>query len=162
LHCFISFLISHLDIKTLHFIHLFTIIKNYYFKNSKINVNFFKTLKYQEKSITPVDEYDSSKLSMELVQLAFEELGETDEIREAAITEMREWAMNNNRIEKLRLDTSFLIRYLRFKKYNIPLAQDDLERYLILRKYKEDGVYMMQHFDYRAPGVSELINRGLV
>lgn len=132
--------------------------------SNKLNftqLNFFDLKKkYEEKSLTPIDVYDKSKLSSELAKIAFEEIGETDEIREAAIFEMREWAINNNRIEKLRLDTSFLLRYLRFKKFNIPLAQDVLERYLILRKYKEDGIHFMQNFDYRSPEVLELIDRG--
>lgn len=81
-------------------------------------------------------------------------------MRENAIHEMREWALNNNRIEILRLDTNFLLRFLRFKKFSIPKAQDDLERYLILRKMKENGVYLMQNFDYRSPDVLELIDKG--
>lgn len=110
--------------------------------------------------MTPVNAYDESQLTPELRKIAKDELRETDEIRENAITAMRDWAMKNNRLEKLRLDTSFLLRYLRFKKFSIPMAQDDLERYLILRKYRENGVYMLQNFDFRAPEVLDLIDRG--
>jgi hypothetical protein len=116
-------------------------------------------IQFQAKSITPVDDYKFT-LSDELRKLAEEELRETDEIRENAIRAIREWATKNPRICTLRLDSKFILRFLRFKKFSIPMAQETLERYLVLRKYFFEGEYIYQNFDYKLPPLLSLINKG--
>ncbi|CAO1424246.1 unnamed protein product [Diamesa hyperborea] len=91
------------------------------------------SLQYQSKSITPVDEYVFT-LSKELEEIAERELGETEQVRNNAIKELRDWTMKNPRILKTRLDAVWLLRFLRFKKFNIPLAKESIERYLVLRE----------------------------
>lgn len=73
---------------------------------------------------------------------------------------MREWAIKNPRICTLRLDAKFILRFLRFKKFSIPMAQETLERYLVLRKYFFEGEYIYQNFDYKLPQLLDLINKG--
>lgn len=99
-------------------------------------------------------------MSNELRKIAEEELRETDEIRENALRAIREWAMKNERIVSLRLDSKFLLRFLRFKKFSIPMAQDALERYLVLRKFLHEGEFIYQKFDYLQPELLNLINKG--
>lgn len=117
------------------------------------------TPQYQAKSITPVDDYKFT-LSDELKKLAEEELRETDEIRDNAIRAIREWAIKNQRIVSLRLDAKFILRFLRFKKFSIPMAQECLERYLVLRKYFYEGQFIYQKFDYTQPALFDLLNKG--
>jgi hypothetical protein len=66
-------------------------------------------LKYQVKSITPVDEY-ICELSDELKEIAKLELNETEEIRKSSIEVIRDWVLHNDRIIKTRLDSNFILR----------------------------------------------------
>lgn len=111
------------------------------------------------KSITPVDDYECT-LSDELKQMAEKELRETDAIRENALRAIREWALKNDRIVTLRLDSKFILRFLRFKKFSIPMAQECLERYLVLRKYIYQGQFIYQNFDYREEPLLDLLDKG--
>lgn len=120
----------------------------------------FSSLQYQAKSITPVDDYVCT-LSDELKRLAEEELRETDEIRSHAITAMRDWIMSNPRIEKCRMDSKFILRFLRFRKFSIPMAQEAFERYLVFR----EGVYGFDWFsnmDFEKPGIKLLMDSELL
>lgn len=92
--------------------------------------------------------------------MAKDELRETDEIRENAIKAIRDWAMQNQRLVSLRLDSKFLLRFLRFKKFSIPMAQECLERYLVLRKYFFEGQFIYQNFDYKLPALHDLLMKG--
>jgi hypothetical protein len=71
---------------------------------------------------------------------------------------MRDWTLQNPRINKTRLDSSWLLKYLRWKKYNIPAAQETLERHLVLR----NGVYEKKMFhgenDITRPCIKKLID----
>ena len=40
------------------------------------------------------------------------------------------------------------------------MAQETLERYLVLRKYFFEGEYIYQNFDYKLPPLLDLINKG--
>lgn len=106
-----------------------------------------------------MDEYVCT-LSDELRNLAKEELRETDEVRENALRAIREWATKNPRIVSLRLDAKFILRFLRCKKFSIPMAQESIERYLVLRKYLWEGQYLYQNFDYKLPALFDLLNKG--
>lgn len=119
----------------------------------------FDNFQYQSKSTTPVDEY-TCELSDELKKLAKIELGETDEIRSNAIKVMRDWIMSNARIEKCRMDAKFILRFLRFRKFNISAAQEALERYLVFR----EGAYGYDWFsnmDFDKPNINGLLEKGL-
>ncbi|XP_058067205.1 retinaldehyde-binding protein 1-like [Anopheles bellator] len=67
-------------------------------------------------------------------KLAEETLRETDEIREHALAQMREWIVNNRHIHKVRMDDSFLLRFLRAQKLSVTMACEALERYLTWRE----------------------------
>ncbi|XP_070509132.1 clavesin-1-like [Chironomus tepperi] len=115
--------------------------------------------KYQSKSITPVDDYECT-LSDELIKAAKDLLGETSEIRDKCLTEFREWIWNNPRIEKCRMDSKFLLRFLRINRFSMQHAKECFERYLILR----EGIYGCDWFtnlDLNRSGLQEVLNDGL-
>ncbi|XP_058123381.1 clavesin-1-like [Anopheles ziemanni] len=67
-------------------------------------------------------------------KIAQEELREDDVVREQALTQMREWIVSNPHIRKCRVDAPFLLRFLRFRKFSVPLACEALEQYLTVRE----------------------------
>ncbi|KFB48733.1 hypothetical protein ZHAS_00016737 [Anopheles sinensis] len=67
-------------------------------------------------------------------KIAHEELREDDVVREQALTQMREWIVSNPHIRKCRVDAPFLLRFLRFRKFSVPLACEALEQYLMVRE----------------------------
>lgn len=114
---------------------------------------------YQSKSITPVDEYKCT-LSEELLKQAEEELGETAEIRDKLLEEFREWIWKNPRIEKCRMDSKFILKFLRVSKFNLTTAKEMFERYLVFR----EGLYghdWFSNIDTERPGIQEFINNGM-
>ncbi|XP_055603783.1 alpha-tocopherol transfer protein-like [Uranotaenia lowii] len=74
------------------------------------------------------------KLSDKFRKLAKEELREDDEIREQALTQLREWIAKHPYIRKCRTNANFLLRFLRFRKISIPQAQEAIEKYLVMRQ----------------------------
>lgn len=99
-------------------------------------------------------------MSDDLKKIAESELRETVEIREHAIKSIRDWAMKNPRIVTLRLDSKFLLRFLRFKKFSVPQAMESIERYLVLRKYVHEDHLIYQNFDYLDPPLLNLLDAG--
>ncbi|XP_001661667.2 clavesin-2 [Aedes aegypti] len=65
---------------------------------------------------------------------AKDQLGEDDAIREQALQNMREWIATHPHIRKCRTDPTFLLRFLRARKYNLAEACETLERYLSMRQ----------------------------
>lgn len=113
----------------------------------------------QAKSITPIDDYTFT-LSDELRKVVESEFRETDEIRQHAIAELRSWATKNQRIVRLRLDSNFLLRFLRCKKFSLPMTKEILERYLVLRSFLQDDVRIFHNLDFHLPVMQELLDRG--
>ncbi|KAG5681629.1 hypothetical protein PVAND_011045 [Polypedilum vanderplanki] len=113
------------------------------------------------KSITPIDDYICT-LPLDTQKLAEEELRETETTRTQAIEALREWAQQNPRIKSLRLDANFLLRFLRCKKFSIPMAKEMIERYLVLRHYTYDNMKPFQNFDMNMPVMQELLDAGYI
>ncbi|XP_053624354.1 alpha-tocopherol transfer protein-like [Plodia interpunctella] len=88
------------------------------------------------------------------------ELRETPAGREQALDIMRKWIQKNGDIRNVRQDDNFLLRFLRVKKYSIPLAQQTLLKYLNLKRfYPEVG----QHLDWKEDkNLYQLINTGYI
>jgi hypothetical protein len=105
-----------------------------------------------------VDDYKFT-LPKELEDLAMDELRETEETRKHAIEALREWAMKNPRIVKTRLDAPFLLRFLRFKKFSVPMAMEAMERFMVVKK----GSYGRRWFgdlDVKRPAIQKLLDDG--
>ncbi|XP_058123378.1 clavesin-2-like [Anopheles ziemanni] len=67
-------------------------------------------------------------------QIARDELHEEPAIVEQALRQMREWIAKNPSILASRTDASFLLRFLRVRKFSHVAACDTLERFLIMRQ----------------------------
>ncbi|XP_055610997.1 retinaldehyde-binding protein 1-like [Uranotaenia lowii] len=66
--------------------------------------------------------------------VAKEQLREDDTLREQALEGMRAWIAKHPYIRRCRTDSLFLLRFLRQRKFSIPLACETLERYLAMRQ----------------------------
>lgn len=76
------------------------------------------------------DEYQTT-LDPKYQEMAREELHEDDFSRVPAIAQMREFIAKHPQIQRCRTDVIFLLRFLRFAKFNVIAACDRLEKYLI-------------------------------
>ncbi|EDS40098.1 conserved hypothetical protein [Culex quinquefasciatus] len=86
-----------------------------------------------EKCPARFDEYRCS-LSDKYRALALEQLREDDTLREQALEAMRAWIAKHPYIRRCRTDSLFLLRFLRQRKFSIPVACEMLERYLAMRQ----------------------------
>lgn len=106
----------------------------------------------------PVDVYNFT-LSKELEDQAKDELRETEEVRQHALKAMRDWVLKNSRIEMTRLDANFLLRFLRFRKFSIPMAMEALERWMVI-KNGNYGRGWFDDLDVMKPSILKLIDKG--
>lgn len=90
---------------------------------------------------------------------ARKELRETPSMKEQTLSIMREWIQQNKDIENVRQDEAFLLRFLRHKKYSIPMAQQTLLKYLSLRKYYPS---IFKNLDCEDPILEEIIDNGYI
>ncbi|XP_026757873.1 retinaldehyde-binding protein 1-like [Galleria mellonella] len=106
------------------------------------------------------DKVDKSRIARTTQSLAAEaakELRETTATREQALRIMRDWIQKNNDIKNVRQDDAFLLRFLRHKKYSVPMAQQTLLKYLNLRKYYPE---IFLNVDCEDQNLQEIINNG--
>lgn len=109
------------------------------------------------KGTTAADTYQAN-LSPDLYALAESELRETRSSREHALQALREWIATNPRISAVRLDSRFLLRFLRAKKFSLPIAQEALERYLLLRKSYNGQIFTNMNITLQP--LAELLGSG--
>lgn len=88
---------------------------------------------------------------------ALDELREDDNIREQSLEKMREWINKHPNIKKCRLDAPFLLRFLRTKKFSVPLACENLERYLTIRQLYPNW---FNKLDCEDPDLAAIIDAG--
>lgn len=118
---------------------------------------FIHIFQYQRKSVTLVDQYECT-LSKELKDTAERDLRETEDLRNFSIQTMRDWALQNPRIDKIRLDSIWLLKYLRFTKYSIPKCQEAMERHLVLRQGSHGLKYFHKELDLMRPSVKRIFD----
>lgn len=90
-------------------------------------------------------------------KVAKKELRETEEAKKVGVAQMIAWIKNNNDIEDVRTDDSFLLRFLRVKKFNVPLAEQMLLKYLNLKKTLP---HLTANLDFLSPTLNNLIADG--
>ncbi|XP_050072770.1 retinaldehyde-binding protein 1-like [Anopheles maculipalpis] len=90
-------------------------------------------------------------------ELAKEELREDEVVREKALAEMRHWIAENPYIFKCRTDAKFLLRFLRFRQFSVPLACEALERYLTVRELYPSW---FKNLDCSEPVMKEIFHNG--
>ncbi|XP_078042924.1 clavesin-2 [Augochlora pura] len=106
--------------------------------------------------VTEEDSYECT-LSKETQQIAKDELREDKNTRDQALEQIRNWIKMNPRIENSRLDGQFLLRFLRSKKFNVPMAEEAIERYLLLRQVYHPA---FNNLDSTEPTMEELLTLG--
>jgi len=97
-------------------------------------------------------------LSPELLKVAKKELREDDKTREQALDQMRQWIKKTSYIKDCRLDANFLLRFLRSKKFSVPMAQETLLKYIAMRQQHPGWFY---NTGLQDPLVLDLVNRGV-
>lgn len=93
------------------------------------------------------------------VKIAKSELREDKEIREQSLQQLREWLSKNYDVENVRTDDVFLLRFLRNKKYSIPMAQQQLLKYLNMRKVMN---HLSYNLDFMDPCLKQLFDNGYI
>jgi len=107
-----------------------------------------------EQSVEGEDE-TSSRLD----QVALEELGETKELRDFALTELKDWLQSQPHIQNCRTDDNFLLRFLRMQKFRVEKSYAVLEKYLMMR---EDNPGYFRNLDILNPALKELVLSGFM
>uniref|UniRef100_A0A2P2I6W6 Clavesin-2 n=1 Tax=Hirondellea gigas TaxID=1518452 RepID=A0A2P2I6W6_9CRUS len=95
-------------------------------------------------------------LSSPTKSLALEELNEQEPNKSEALKQMQDW-LNTQPHITCRRDNSFLLRFLRFQKYRLEEAKDQLIKYL---KMREDNHLWFRNLDIRDPSLTTLIDGG--
>ncbi|XP_055610411.1 clavesin-1-like [Uranotaenia lowii] len=98
-------------------------------------------------------------LGPKLLKRAKSELREDNYIREQSLAQMREWIAKNPNIKKCRTDPLFLLRFLRTKKFSVPLACEMLEKYLSIR---QSYPRWFQNCDIDDPELEAIIDGGYI
>ncbi|XP_011497998.1 PREDICTED: alpha-tocopherol transfer protein-like [Ceratosolen solmsi marchali] len=106
--------------------------------------------------VTEEDDY-ACTLSEDTQKMAKEELREDKNTRDQALEQVRNWIKLNPRIENSRMDGRFILRFLRSKKFNVPMAQEAIERYLLLRQVYHPAFHKL---NIDEPNMAELLNLG--
>jgi len=101
----------------------------------------------------------SSKLSKETQELATSELQEDGKRRRKALSEVRQWIKSQPHIKKIRLDSNFLLRFLRMQKFEVRESCDILDKYLTMRCQHPTW---FQNLDCRDPKLAELTEMGYI
>ncbi|XP_075162607.1 cellular retinaldehyde binding protein [Haematobia irritans] len=69
-----------------------------------------------------------------LLKIAKSELREDKSTRNQCLEQMRNWLAKNEDVQNVRDDDNFLLRFLRAKKFSVPMAQQTLLKYLNIRR----------------------------
>ncbi|KAJ8737481.1 hypothetical protein PYW08_000076 [Mythimna loreyi] len=112
----------------------------------------------EKRFLTEADDY-RCPLSADTQKIAEDELRETDNSRSQALTALRSWMEQNPKFSSIRMDSSFFLRFLRAKKFSVPMAQEAIERYILLRQ--SWGIAFNQ-LDYKLPVMLELLELGYI
>ncbi|KAK9304438.1 hypothetical protein QLX08_004212 [Tetragonisca angustula] len=85
------------------------------------------------------------------------ELREDDATREEALRQFRHWIQKHPNIRRCRTDAVFLLRFLRTKKFSVPMAEEMLERYLTIRQLYPNW---FQNLDIEDKDIEAIIDAG--
>jgi len=97
-------------------------------------------------------------LPQELQKVAKKELREDAKTRDQAIEQMRQWIVKTDYIKDCRMDSNFILRFLRSKKFSVPMAQETLLKYIAMRQTHTNWFHATAITD---PLVLDLVNRGV-
>ncbi|KOC68047.1 Clavesin-2 [Habropoda laboriosa] len=89
--------------------------------------------------------------------IAREELREDGATRTEALNQFRHWIQKHPNIKRCRTDAAFLLRFLRTKKFSVPMAEEMLERYLTIRQLYPNW---FQNLDIEDPDIEAIVDAG--
>ncbi|RZC35208.1 alpha-tocopherol transfer protein-like, partial [Asbolus verrucosus] len=91
-----------------------------------------------------------------LAKIARTELREDENIKKQCLQHLTEWIKKNEDIENCSTNDKFLLRFLRVKKFSIPMAEQTLLKYLNFRKRFKEFMYGLDYLN------NDLINKGYI
>ncbi|KAF7274974.1 hypothetical protein GWI33_012365 [Rhynchophorus ferrugineus] len=94
-----------------------------------------------------------------LAKKAEEELRETENVRTECLRQLKVWIQQNQDVENCITDDNFLLRFLRVKKFSIPMAQQTLLKYLNFRKRFD---HIFRNLTLNDDKVNELLTNGYI
>ncbi|CAG7785419.1 unnamed protein product [Allacma fusca] len=94
-----------------------------------------------------------------VLAVAKKELREDEKTRDQALEQMRQWIRKTAFIKDCRLDANFLLRFLRNKKFSVPMAQETLLKYIAMR---QQHTTWFQYSGVNDSAVMDFINRGII
>lgn len=94
-------------------------------------------------------------LSEKYRKIAESELNEVDGVREQSLQLMREWIAKNTKIKTCRTDSTFLLGYLRARKFSVPSACARLEAHLCTKQANPQWFHNLTIKDRGVRGVLE-------
>lgn len=113
----------------------------------------------QHSTAHPVEDHYVCHLSKELQEVARQDLGETSKIRRKALAEVRKWIKAQPQFRRARLDSNFLLRFLRMQKFEIKESCEILDKYLTMRcQYPS----WFQNLDCQDPALASLVEAGYI
>lgn len=105
------------------------------------------------------NEKEEEDLGMDelILKIARKELREDKSAREQCMQQLREWLKKSDDVENVRTDDSFLLRFLRAKKFSVPMAQQLMLKYLNIRRVFPD---MGANLDFLSPPMNQVFANG--
>ncbi|XP_054275661.1 clavesin-2 [Macrosteles quadrilineatus] len=98
-------------------------------------------------------------LGADIQGVARRELREDESARGQALRQLQDWISKNRDLHNCRTDPCFLLRFLRVKKFSVPMAQQMLLKYLYMRQMLP---HLCLKLDFLSPAVNEIIENGYV
>ena len=93
----------------------------------------------------------------DVLRLAELDLNETPKRRSHCLRELRHWLNGQQHLINVRQDNCFLLRFLRFKKFDLPETQTTLDKYVQMRATHPEW---FRNLDIRDPKLRELMSSG--
>lgn len=107
--------------------------------------------KFDRSYVCPLADY--------VLGVARNELREDESSRDQALQQLRDWLKKNPDVRNVRTDHNFLLRFLRCKKFSVPMAQQTILKYLNLRQTFRHFCYSLDFLD---PSINEIIRNGYI
>lgn len=108
-----------------------------------------------------IDAKDKSDKELELSELALKiarkELREDRSGRDQCLEQLLNWLNKNEDVENVRTDDRFLLRFLRAKKFSVPMTQQIILKYLNLKRVFPQ---MTTNLDFKNKSVHEFMTNG--
>ncbi|XP_037930753.1 alpha-tocopherol transfer protein-like [Teleopsis dalmanni] len=87
------------------------------------------------------------------------ELREDKSTREQSLEQFRNWIRKNKDLHNVRDDDTFLLRFLRAKKFSVPMAEQTLLKYLNIRR---TFPHMSTELDHLSVTMNDIITNGYI